>query len=216
LRLYSADLDTILFPHAAFRVRLADDELALARSLDCPEKIQEFLANQVAYNFEPDGATAYGPVEVLRRRTAHCFEGAVFAASLMWFHGWEPLLVLLEAPRDFDHNLVIYRRGGLLGSVSQSRHEELRGKPAAFASLRELVLSYYPDYFSDWTHDRNDLTLRGFSQPIDLRRFGSGWAASTGAWHLYYRLLDGVRLEKLFPADGEEQFYTYPLESLYE
>jgi hypothetical protein len=88
--------------------------------------------------------------------------------------------VLLEATRDFDHNLIVYRRAGLWGSVSQSRHEELRGKPPTFASLRELVLSYYPDYFSDWTHDRNDLTLRGFSPPIDLRAFGPGWVTCSG------------------------------------
>ena len=204
------------FPHAAFRVLLDDGELALARSLDSPEKIQAFLAAEVAYNFEPDGATAYGPVEVLRRRTAHCFEGAIFAAALFWLHGWEPLLVLLEAPRDFDHNLIVYRRAGLWGSVSQSRHEELRGKPPTFASLRELVLSYHPDYFSDWTHDRNDLTLRGFSSPIDLRTFGSGWVACSGAWHLYFHLVDGVRLEKLFSTGEADRYYGYPLEDLYD
>jgi len=206
----------VRFPHERLRVALNDAEWALFRCLDSPEKVQEFLAREVSYNFEPDGTTAYGPVEVLRRRTAHCFEGAVFAASALWGHGWEPLLVLLEAPRDFDHNLVVYRRDGRWGSVSQSRHEELRGKPPAFTGLRELVLSYYPDYYSDWTHDPSDLTLSGFSEPIDLRRFGASWAASSGAWHLYYHLLDGVRIEKLFPADGEELFYSYPLESLYE
>jgi len=204
------------FPREELRISLRDEELALVRSLDSPEEIQAFLAAEVAYNFEPDGATAYGPIEVLRRRAAHCFEGAVFAAALMWFHGWEPLLVLLEAPRDFDHNLVVYRRDGLLGSVSQSRHEELRGKPPRFATLRELVLAYYPDYFSDWTHDRNDLTLRGFSRPIDLRGFGARWAASTGAWHLYHHLLDGVLLEKLFPAGEADRYYCYPLEDLYD
>jgi hypothetical protein len=204
------------FPHEEFRISLREEELALAGSLDSPEKVQAFLAAEVAYNFEPDGVTAYGPIEVLRRRVAHCFEGAVFAAALLWFHGWEPLLVLLEAPQDFDHNLVVYRREGVWGSVSQSRHEELRGKPPRFATLRELVLSYYPDYYSDWTHDRGDLTLRGFSQPIDLRRFGPGWVTSAGAWHLYYHLLDGVRLEKLFPVGEADRYYSYPLENLYE
>jgi hypothetical protein len=204
------------FPHEEFRVALGDSELELAQSLDSPEKVQAFLAAELAYNFEPDGTTAYGPVEVLRRRTAHCFEGAVFAAALLWYHGWEPLLVLLEAPQDFDHNLIVYRRDGLLGSLSHSRHEELRGKPPRFAGLRDLVLSYYPDYFSDWTHDRNDLTLRGFSQPIDLRAFGPGWVTSSGAWHLYFHLLDGVRLEKLFPTGEADRYYSYPLEHLYD
>jgi hypothetical protein len=215
LPVYSSDLDIPAFPHDGFRVLLDDRELALVRSLDIPEKVQAFLAADVAYNFEPDGATAFGPVEVLRQRRAHCFEGAVFAAALLWFHGWEPLVVLLEAPQDFDHNLVVYRRDGKWGSVSQSRHEELRGKPAQFQSLRELVLSYYPDYYSDWTHDRNDLTLRGFSPPIDLRAFGSGWITG-GGWHLYFHLLDGVRLERLFPTGEADRYYEYPREDLYD
>jgi hypothetical protein len=209
-------LKPVSFPRQEFRALLDDRELELVRSLNSPDKVQTFLAAEVAYNFEPDGATAYGPVEVLRRRTAHCFEGAIFAAALLWFHGWEPLLVLLEAPRDFDHNLVVYRQQGQWGSVSQSRHEELRGKPARFQTLRELVLSYYPDYFSDWTHDRNDLTLRGFSPPIDLRSFGLGWVTCSGAWHLYFHLLDGVRLEKLFPDCEADRYYAYPLQDLYD
>jgi hypothetical protein len=208
-------LEQVVFPREELRVLLDDRELELVRGLDGPDKVQAFLAAEVAYNFEPDGPTAYGPVEVLRRRTAHCFEGAIFAAALLWFHGWDPLLVLLEAPQDFDHNLVVYRRGGMWGSVSQSRHEELRGKPPRFPSLRELVLSYYPDYFSDWTHDRNDLTLRGFSPPIDLRTFGPGWVTG-GGWHLYFHLLDGVRLEKLFPAGEADRWYGYPLADLYD
>jgi len=183
--------------------------------LDSPQKGQAFLSAEVSYNFEPEGPTAYGPVEVLRRRAAHCVEGAVFAAALLWYPGGEPLLVLLEAPRDFDHNLVVYRRDGLWGSVSQSRHEELRGKPPRFPSLRELVLSYYPDYYSDWTHDPTDLTLRGFSPPIELRAFGPGWVTG-GGWHLYFRLLDGVRLERLFPAGEAERWYEYPREHLYD
>ena len=204
------------FPREELRIALGDAQLALVKSLDSPEQVQDFLTREVSYNFEPDGTTAYGPVEVLRRRTAHCFEGAVFAAAMLWYHGWDPLVVLLEAPQDFDHNLVVYRRDGLWGSVSMSRHEELRGKPPRFASVRELALSYHPDYFSDWTHDRNDLTLRGFSEPIDLRRFGPGWVASTGAWHLYHHLLDGVRLEKLFPAGEQDRYYHYPPEHLYD
>jgi hypothetical protein len=209
-------MEPAAFPHEEFRIALGDAELALVKSLDSPQKVQDFLSGEITYNFEPDGTTAYGPVEVLRRRTAHCFEGAVFAAAMLWYHGWDPLVVLLEAPQDFDHNLVVHRRGGFWGSVSMSRHEELRGKPPRFASVRELVLSYYPDFFSDWTHDRNDLTLRGFSPPIDLRGFGSGWVTSPGAWHLYFRLLDGVRLEKLFFTDPEDRWYDYPPESLYD
>jgi hypothetical protein len=204
------------FPFSAFQAALGAQERRSIEGLRDPETIQAFLAEEVRYNFEPDGETAYGPLEVLRRRTAHCFEGAIFAAALMWYQGWDPLLVLLEAPEDFDHNLIIYSRNGRLGSVSQSRHPELRGKAPRFSGLRELVMSYYPDYYSDRTHDPNDLTLRGFSEPVDLRRFGSGWVTADEVWEMYRSYAAGVRFERLFPAAGEEPHYLYPAEHLSE
>ncbi len=204
------------FPHDAFNAGLTPDERTLADRLSAPEAIQAFLAEQVSYNFEPDGATARGPVEVLRRREAHCFEGAIFTAALFWRQGIDPLLVLLEAPEDFDHNLVIYTRQGKYGCVSQSRHAKLRGKPAIYPSLRDLALAYYPDYTSDWTHDPNELTLRGFSQPIDLRRYGTAWVTASEVWGIYHTFIEGVPLEKLFPESEADRIYYYPEEHLRE
>ncbi len=43
-----------------------------------------------------------------------------------------------------------------------------------------------------------------------------GVIAATGAWHLYHHLLDGVRLEKLFPAGEQDRYYFYPPEHLYD
>ena len=204
------------FPRAAFHAGLSPDERQLVDRLNTPEAIQAFLAEEVAYNFEPDGATARGPIEVLRRRQAHCFEGAVFAAALFWYQGLDPLLVLLEAPEDFDHNLIIYTRDGKVGCVSQSRHAKLRGKPAVYGTLRDLVMAYYPDYTSDWTHDPNDFTLRGFSEPIDLRRYGTAWVTASDVWEIYNTFIEGVPLEKLFPEDGADRVYYYPEEHLHE
>jgi len=204
------------FPSQAFLAALTADELALVGRLDSPERIQAWLADQLQYNFEADGETAMGPIRVLRTRLAHCFEGAIFAAALFWYHGLPPHLVLLEAPQDFDHNLIVYTRDGKVGSVSQSRHPELRGKPAVYDSLRELVLAYYPDYYSDWTHDPQDLTLRGFSEPIDLRKFGAAWVTDPEVWEIYRTYTEGVRLEKLFPSGDEDRFYAYPEEHMKE
>lgn len=204
------------FPLQPFRAALTAEELALVEHLDSPERIQAWLAEQVQYNFETDGETAMGPIQVLRTRRGHCFEGAILAAALFWYHGLPPLLVLLEAPQDFDHNLIVYTRDGKFGSVSQSRHAELRGKAAVYDSLRDLVLAYYPDYYSDWTHDPQDLTLRGFSEPIDLRQYGSAWVTNAEVWDIYHSYAERARLEKLFPADGEDKYYTYPKEHLTE
>ena len=137
---------------------------------------------------------------MLRSREAHCFEGAIFAAALLWYQGRPPTLLLLEAPQDFDHNLIIYERDGKVGSVSQSRHKKLLGKPAIYASNRDLVMAYYPDYTSDWTHDPNDFTLRGFSDLIDLRKYGEAWVAADEVWEIYNTFVVGVRFEMLVPA----------------
>jgi hypothetical protein len=204
------------FPRAAFHASLSPDERQLVDRLNTPEAIQAFLAEEVAYNFEPDGATARGPIEVLRRRQAHCFEGALFAAALFWYHGLDPLLVLLEAPQDFDHNVIVYTREGKVGCVSQSRHAKLRGKPAVYDTLRDLVMAYYPDYTSDWTHDPNDYTLRGFSEPIDLRRYGAAWVTASDVWEIYNTFIEGVPLEKLFPESDADRVYYYPEEHLHE
>lgn len=204
------------FPRAAFHASLSPDERQLVDRLNTPEAIQAFLAEEVAYNFEPDGATARGPIEVLRRRQAHCFEGAVFAAALFWYQGLDPLLVLLEAPEDFDHNVIVYTRDGRVGCVSQSRHAKLRGKPAVYDTLRDLVMAYYPDYTSDWTHDPNDFTLRGFSEPIDLRRYGAAWVTASDVWEIYNTFIEGVPLEKLFPETDADRVYYYPEEHLHE
>jgi hypothetical protein len=204
------------FAHEAFNVSLTPNERELVDRLDSPEAIQAFLAEEVNYNFEPDGATARGPVEVLRRREAHCFEGAIFAAALFWRQGIDPLLVPLEAPQDFDHNLIIFTRQGKYGRVSQSRHAKLRGKPPIHASLRDLAMAYYPDYTSDWAHDPNELTMRGFSQPIDLRRYGDAWVTATEVWDIYHTFIEGVPLEKLFPESEADRIYCYPEEHLRE
>lgn len=204
------------FPYAKFRALLTPAELAVVDGLDTPSRVQDFLRNELGYNFEEEGGTAQSAAEVLRSRTAHCFEGAIFAAAMLWYHGRPPTLVLLEAPQDYDHNLVIYWENGRVGSVAMSRHQELIGKPPIFATVRDLVLAYYPDYYSDWTGNRDELTLRGFSEPIDLRRFGMGWVLGPGAWDIYRQYLKGVRLEMLFPTSPGEKYYFYPEEFIEE
>ncbi|MBI2845169.1 MAG: hypothetical protein HYX86_01340 [Chloroflexi bacterium] len=186
--------------------------MEIVESLNAPYEVQDFLRNELRYNFEEEGDTSQAAVELLRSRTAHCFEGATFAAAMLWYHGRPPTLVLLEAPQDYDHNLVIYWENGRVGSVAMSRHQELMGKPALFPSIRDLVLAYYPDYWSDWTEERDELTLRGFSEPIDLRQLGTGWVLGPGSWEVYKNYLKGVRLEMLFPTNEEEKYYLYPEE----
>jgi hypothetical protein len=204
------------FPVDRFRRKLTPEQKTIIDRLSDPWSLQAFIAEEIHYNFEADGPTAFGPIQVLEKRIAHCFEGAVFAAAVLWYHGYPPTLVLLEAPDDFDHNLIVFEEDGKIGSVSQSRHRALLGKPPMFDSLRDLVMSYYPDYYSDWTGNRDDLTLRGFSEPVDLRGFGADWVLADEVWSIYREWLVGIRFEKLFPTNETGRYYEYPEEHIRE
>jgi len=159
-------------------------ELRALRRLNTPHKIQEFL-NQLPYHLAD---TVYSPRKVLREKTAHCFEGALFAAAAFRVNGFEPLLMDLEADEtDTDHVLAIYRENGVWGAVATSNYPGCRGRPAIYRTLRELALSYFNDYFSP----RRRLTLRKYSSPVNLKRFDNlGWmTAEKSLWYIEEYLL---------------------------
>ena len=143
------------------------DELAVFRSISNPERIQQFLDEQLSYNKEPGGPTCRSPRRVLRDRVAHCIEGALLAAAAFRVHGLPPLIVDMEAVRDDDHLLAVFRDGRYWGAVGKSNYAGLRFREPVFRSLRELVMSYYPHYFNL----DGEFSLRTYSRPVDLRRF---------------------------------------------
>ena len=53
--------------------------------------------------------TAWSPRRVLGEQTAHCLEGAIFAAVALRALGFPPLLLDLEAVQDTDHVLAVFR-----------------------------------------------------------------------------------------------------------
>ena len=144
-------------------------ERAVFRRLNTPEKIQRFLDHDIAYNKEPDGATCYSPRRVLRERKAHCMEGALFGAAALRALGHPPLLLDLEAVRDDDHVLAIFRRDGCWGAIAKSNYSGLRYREPVYRGLRELAMSYFEHYYNP----RREKTLRNYSRPVNLRRFDS-------------------------------------------
>jgi hypothetical protein len=76
-------------------------------------------------------------------------------------------VVDLEATRDDDHVLAVYRDRGLWGSVAISKFAGLRFRAPVYRTIRELVMSYFDDYYN-WDGER---TLRKFSRPVSLARF---------------------------------------------
>jgi hypothetical protein len=142
---------------------LTGSEARRLRALSTPARIQEFL-DEMPYHLAD---TAWSPRRVLRERTAHCFEGAVFAAAALRVNGYAPLLWDLEADRDTDHVIAIYRERGHWGAMAKSNYAGCRGRQPIYRNLRELALSYFEDYFSMRRH----FTLRRFSRPVNLARF---------------------------------------------
>ncbi len=148
-------------------------EQALFRRCRTPEKIQQFLDEEIAYNKEPDGVTCYSPRLVLRKGVGHCMEGAMLAAAALRFHGHPPLLIDLTAVRDDDHVLAVFRERGLWGAMAKSNYTGLRFRTPVYRTLRELALSYFDHYYNE----RGEKTLRGYSpRPVNLKRFDRvGW-----------------------------------------
>ena len=154
-------------------------ERAVFRRLRTPIMIQEFL-DDLAYNKEKGGITCRSPRRVLRDRTGHCMEGAMFGAAALRLIGHPALLLDLEAVHDSDHVLAVFRERGCWGAVAKSNFTGLRYREPVYRTLRELVMSYFEHYFNL----RREKTLRNYSRPVNLRRFDHiGWmTAEEDVW----------------------------------
>ena len=160
---------------------LTTQETRLLRNLSTPWKIQNFL-NSIPYNTEPDGDTCRSPRRVMRDRTAHCFEAALFAAAALRVNGAPPLILDLVAVRDTDHVIAIYKMDGCWGAVAQSNYSGLRFREPVYRTLRELAMSYFEDYYNP----RGEKTLRQYSRPVNLKRFDAlNWmTAEEDVWEI--------------------------------
>jgi hypothetical protein len=171
-------------------------ELRALRALRSPRGVQRAL-DAMPYHL---AGTAWSPRRVLRERTAHCLEGAIFAAAALRVLGFPPLLLDLEAVQDTDHVLAVYRVRGHWGAVAKSNFSGLGYREPVYRSLRELVMSYFEGYINL----RGDRTLRAYSRPVDLARFDRvhpGWmTAETDLWWVAEHLLEIRHTPLLAPA----------------
>ena len=128
---------------SAIITALARKEERIFRQLNGPDKIQRFLDETLGYDNDPHVSTCRSPRRVLRDGKAQCMDGAIFAAAALHFHGHPPLLVDLEAVRDDDHVLAVYRRQGHWGAVAKSNFSGLRSREPVYRNIRELVMTYF-------------------------------------------------------------------------
>lgn len=143
----------------------------ILKSLNTPAKIQNFL-NKMPFNFEKHGQTHTSVAVTLKRNKAHCFEGALVAAAALWIQGRRPLLLDLVTIRpDFDHVVTLFEQNGFFGAVSKTNHAVLRYREPIYRDVRELVMSYFNEYYLG----DGRKTLRKYSEPFDLSKEESCW-----------------------------------------
>mgnify|MGYP003338193794 CR=1 FL=1 len=177
-------------------------ERDILESLSTPEKIQDFL-DTLPNNLSKHGGSCASPRMALRNGRAHCIEGAFIAAAALWLHGDRPLLLDLKAlSPDYDHVVALYRRNGYWGALSKTNHPVLRYRDPIYRTIRELALSYFHEYVLVKTGEK---TLRTYSRPFSLKRFGTDWITSPHhLWDIAQMLDESVHYP-IIPS-GQEHF----------
>jgi hypothetical protein len=164
------------------------------RGLTTPVRIQAFL-DSIPYSTDKFYRC---PRRVLVDRRAHCFDGALFAAAALRRLGFAPIIVDMHAVRDDDHMVALFRRNGCWGAVAKSNYVGLRYREPVYRSLRELVMSYFEDFYNP----AGERTLRTYTLPIRLARFDAlDWETSDEGLETIARHTDRVpRIRLLTPA----------------
>ena len=159
-------------------------ELRKLRALRTPVGIQRYL-DAIPYHLP---ISSRSPRVVLRTGSAHCLEGATFAAAALRVLGFPPLVLDLEADRDTDHVIAVFKMRGHWGAVAKSNFVGCRYREPIYRTLRELALSYFPIYFNM----RGERTLRRYSRPVNLARFDRfDWMTSEDPiWFIAEHLCD--------------------------
>jgi hypothetical protein len=199
----------------------AKEERALLRKLTSPARIQDFL-DGLTYRPEDDPGC---PRRVIQERRANCYDGAIFAAAALRELGHAPLLLDMWAVRDDDHVLAVFKVGGRFGAVAKSNFVGLRFREPIHRTLRELVLTYFEQYFNA----AGEKTLRAWSPLLDLRRFDRyDWTFRDGPLQYVSERLDALphrriltpamerRLERVDPRSLEAGMHGTLPEGLYQ
>ena len=179
------------------------------QKLHTPAKVQDFL-NSLKFNFEKNGETLKSPMKVLREKNAHCLEGAILGAYILSLHNFPPLILHLETTKDdYDHVVAPFRVNGLWGALSKTNHSVLRYREPVYKNIRELVMSYFHEYFLN----NGKKTLRKYSVPLNLNVFGKSWITDEkDLWYIdkkldkikHYNIVSKSLFDKLRKAEKIE------------
>lgn len=168
-----------MLPHHS---QLSKKEITLFKKLNTPGKIQDFLET-IPWNFETEGARLSSPRTTLKENSAHCLEGALLSCAILSYHGHEPLLLDLQPNIDSDddgHAIALFKENSLWGAISKTNHVSVRYRDPVYRTVRELVMSYFHEYFL------NDgvKNLRSYTT-LNLKTIKKNWITdSENVWYV--------------------------------
>ena len=96
---------------------------------------------------------------------------------------------IIPNDNDDDHILALYNVRGHWGAVAKSNYTGLRFREPVYRTQRELILSYFEDFFNAV----GEKTMRAYTRPLNLAAFDRlGWMTNDD-------VLDaiGVRLDEI-------------------
>ncbi|MDP4222969.1 MAG: hypothetical protein Q8868_06615 [Bacteroidota bacterium] len=153
------------------RINWSEGEVRFLKEFNSPWSIQVFL-DSIEYN---PAYECRSPRWIISKKSAHCFEGALFAAAALDFLGYRPRIVDMRAFNDDDHVIAVFTENGNWGAVAKSNFTSLRFREPVYRSLRELIMSYFDFYFNI----KGEKSLRSYSLPLDLTVYNSrNWATT--------------------------------------
>jgi hypothetical protein len=153
------------------KISWTSEEKEFLNSFSTPWDIQVYL-DSIEYN---PNYECRSPRWVMKKRSAHCFEGALFAAAALHFIGYKPLIVDMKAFNDDDHVIAVFREDGYWGAVAKSNFTSLRFREPVYRTLRELIMSYFDFFFNI----NGEKSLRSYSLPLNLTSFNKmNWATT--------------------------------------
>ena len=135
------------------------------------------------------------PRFVIKRKKAHCMEGAMLAAAALELNGTKPQVMDLRSSKgDFDHVVTVFKQFGCFGAISKTNHAVLRYREPVYRTIRELALSYFHEYFLN----NGKKTLREYSGLFNLTQFNKlDWRTSAKNLFQIPRGLDKVKHYKI-------------------
>lgn len=167
-------------------IKWSKEEKRFLDRLTDPWSIQVFL-DSIDYN---PSYECRSPRWVIKKRSAHCFEGALFAAAALDYIGYRPVIVDMKAYNDDDHVIAVFREDGHWGAVAKSNFTSLRFREPVYRSLRELIMSYFDFFFNV----NGEKSLRSYSLPFDLSVYNNiNWATTDDSLEYI-----GDKIESLF------------------